>query len=1006
MYLTTLETVTVSGCADPDDLNGPASVWYLCNIPSNGGFSIGTDLPCITYTPNLGFVGTDELCLVICDETNVCDTTLFIITSLPVILTTDTLYLSTDENTSVGGCVDVNELVTPPVGVSICATPANGELFTFANGDLTCFTYVPASGFIGIDTMCLLLCDANGFCDTTIIVVTVVDTVIVIPPVTDTIYVQTTENTSVTACVDTDELTGFVNSFSVCGLPANGELFLDPIGLCAQYVPDPGFIGNDTMCVVVCDENNVCDTTILIATVEPVVIDDNEIDTVYVTTSEAIPVTACLVNDDLEGPPVSFNIFCFPALGGFTFNDTTYCVTYTPNFGVLEGTDQICFSACDDMGNCDTTIVIITIEPYIYIPLNVDTVYATTFEATAVTACAVIDDLTGTPVSVSLCGLPTNGGFSIDTATLCVTYTPNINFEEGQDEMCLYVCDDLGNCDTTVFIFTVMPYPTTVDTLYVETESNTSVVICIPNEEIPGDVVSIAPCEDPSLGMLVLNGADTCITYVPLPDTIGQDTFCIVMCNSIGVCDTTIVIVTIVSDTCATPVGNVLLQAPSCEETASLCIDIPFTEIGNYSITDFDQPYNGPLVGCDFDSVYVYMYAILPNQGAVGPYQVDIWTFDGNAFSGPFDSIPALVDSMNIWDPDGNWALDPVSLTISGGSSSNAYSSLIISQMNTGIISELEVNLLLTPLGTSLTLDTGTHFIEILPIDDDCPVIILDVLVNCGAQPVVSTDTVYLFTYVDSMLTYCIDTSELLGDFISVENICEPNSVDFVNFIVGDSICITIIADAIGTDTACIVVCDAFGICDTTIIVVTVLPDSVQLEPPVAVDDDTTTVINTPVIIDVVANDTINGSLTVLVILDEPLYGSAFVNSDQNVEYVPSPETCDVVDSFTYIIGNSIGFDTATVTVEILCDSLTIYSGFSPNGDGVNDTFTILGLSNFPDNELMVFNRWGNRVFEATNYQNNWDGKWEGKDLPDGTYFYVLDLGTGEKLSGYVQIHR
>jgi gliding motility-associated-like protein len=256
------------------------------------------------------------------------------------------------------------------------------------------------------------------------------------------------------------------------------------------------------------------------------------------------------------------------------------------------------------------------------------------------------------------------------------------------------------------------------------------------------------------------------------------------------------------------------------------------------------------------------------------------------------------------------------------------------------------------------------------------------------------------------MFTYCIDTTELIGNFVSIENICEPNSVDFVNFIVGDSICITILADAIGIDTACIVICDDLGNCDTTIIIVTVLPDSVQLIPPIAVDDAATTVINSSVVIEVLENDTLNGTLTSIVILEDPEYGTATVTADNNIEYAPFQDVCDVIDSFTYVIGNGIGFDTATVTVEILCDSITIFSGFSPNNDGVNDVFTILGLDNFPDNTLLIFNRWGNQVFETMNYQNNWDGKWDGKDLPDGTYFYVLDLGNGEKLSGYVQIHR
>jgi len=96
---------------------------------------------------------------------------------------------------------------------------------------------------------------------------------------------------------------------------------------------------------------------------------------------------------------------------------------------------------------------------------------------------------------------------------------------------------------------------------------------------------------------------------------------------------------------------------------------------------------------------------------------------------------------------------------------------------------------------------------------------------------------------------------------------------------------------------------------------------------------------------------------------------------------------------------------------------LKIYTSFSPNGDGINDTWFIDGIEAFPDNKVSIFNRWGNLVFEASGYDNHttvWKGTANtgmliGKDneLPDGTYFYNLDWGKGKKPStGYVVIKR
>ena len=82
-------------------------------------------------------------------------------------------------------------------------------------------------------------------------------------------------------------------------------------------------------------------------------------------------------------------------------------------------------------------------------------------------------------------------------------------------------------------------------------------------------------------------------------------------------------------------------------------------------------------------------------------------------------------------------------------------------------------------------------------------------------------------------------------------------------------------------------------------------------------------------------------------------------------------------------------------------------NAFTPNGDGDNDTWVIDDLYFYPDNTLMVFNRWGKTVFEVQGYQNNWDGTWNGKPLPEGTYYYVIDLGEGfQTVKGFVTLYR
>ncbi|WP_080057824.1 SdrD B-like domain-containing protein [Spirosoma aerolatum] len=91
-----------------------------------------------------------------------------------------------------------------------------------------------------------------------------------------------------------------------------------------------------------------------------------------------------------------------------------------------------------------------------------------------------------------------------------------------------------------------------------------------------------------------------------------------------------------------------------------------------------------------------------------------------------------------------------------------------------------------------------------------------------------------------------------------------------------------------------------------------------------------------------------------------------------------------------------------------------IPQGFSPNGDGINDRFVIRGANGLTVS-LEVYNRWGNLVYKNEDYQNDWDGKpntgivlssADSNGVPDGTYYYVVNLSDGRKFVRYMTINR
>ncbi len=301
-------------------------------------------------------------------------------------------------------------------------------------------------------------------------------------------------------------------------------------------------------------------------------------------------------------------------------------------------------------------------------------------------------------------------------------------------------------------------------------------------------------------------------------------------------------------------------------------------------------------------------------------------------------------------------------------------------------------------------------------VDTACLVVVDDRGFSDTTCVIISTQVPKTTTICDTITLgtdtlYCLVNDEIGGTVSAFENVCPQSADTSVIFNPNDvTLCVETQAVGLGTDTACIIICNDNDICDTTIFKIVVIPDpsdTMNMEPPVAINDTISIDENTPlIVINVIGNDTVPGEKVLLEILTPPLNGTAEVNSDCTVDYTPNADFCGL-DSLEYRICNNVGCDTAWVVIDVQCvnDSLCIFNGFSPNGDGVNDTWVIKGIENYPNNNVQVINRWGNLVFEMDGYRGTWDGTWNGVSLPSGTYFYIVDLGDGRVFNGYLQIN-
>ena len=93
-----------------------------------------------------------------------------------------------------------------------------------------------------------------------------------------------------------------------------------------------------------------------------------------------------------------------------------------------------------------------------------------------------------------------------------------------------------------------------------------------------------------------------------------------------------------------------------------------------------------------------------------------------------------------------------------------------------------------------------------------------------------------------------------------------------------------------------------------------------------------------------------------------------------------------------------------SISKQILIIDIVVPNVFTPNNDGINEKFVIKGIELVSGCQLLVFNRWGNKVFESSSYQNNWDGK----DVADGTYYFIFSLPENiiEPINGTITILR
>ncbi|MEO0044037.1 MAG: hypothetical protein RL329_3485 [Bacteroidota bacterium] len=191
--------------------------------------------------------------------------------------------------------------------------------------------------------------------------------------------------------------------------------------------------------------------------------------------------------------------------------------------------------------------------------------------------------------------------------------------------------------------------------------------------------------------------------------------------------------------------------------------------------------------------------------------------------------------------------------------------------------------------------------------------------------------------------------------------------------------------------------------------------DVAILDLPGLRNDYDTISLLTPFQRNVLVNDSLMvGARRTVRLVSQPSAGVLLMQADGTISYTPSPSFTGTV-TYAYEVCYEecaglckTGFGFITIKDPRRTAASGVPNIITPNGDGVNDYLVIDDLDlNHNQTELVIYNQWGDLVFKATPYKNDWGGQFKSQPLPDGTYYYIFTREPGaEPTAGFVTIFR
>ena len=1010
-------TASVLPNASDSDGNLNPNSFGLTDSPLHGTIIMNPN-GTYTYTPKPNFNGVDSVHFKVCDLSGACSVATIIFNVTPVndapTLLNGTFALDEDlpfSSNVLPNASDIDGNLNPN-SFAVLNNPLHGTIVMNPNGT---FIYTPTLNFSGQDSVRYQVCDMMAVCTTSTIVFNISS--INDAPTLSNATPSVNEDAVLTGNVapNAKDIDGNLNpnSFAVIDNPQNGAITMNPNGT-YTYTPKPNFNGIDSVHYRVCDSTKACTSATIIINVNPV----NDAPTLSNATpsvQEDVPLTGSVLPNsfDIDGNlnPNSFILTDNPKNGVMTMGSNgTYTYTPKPNFN---GTDSVHYQVCDFGGLCTTATIIFTVNPVNDAPtltnatpsVNEDSSYNGYVGSNA-------SDVDGNlnPNSFVLIDNPANGTIQMSPNGTYI-YTPRPNFN-GIDSVHYQVCDLSGSCMTATIIITVKPVndaPKVSITAPLIME-DTPVTFCgIINDNDLGDVFNIRLCNLPK-GLInpSINSNQLCIDYTPFKDFNGLDTICLLVCDRGGLCDTVKMPINVIAinDAPALVVNPITVPADSA---IIQCFLINDADANDFHTASFcDNPKGIATIKVENGNVCITYKTIFPNF-----YN---------------DALCVIVCDK-------------------AGACSQAYIpiSITLCEDKTPPIITCPANIEVSSLGTILS--DPSKFILQSSLADNCTGIQLGFNLpkakdDCGIPTVQQTEGLTSGSVfpkgVNALTLEAIDYSgkkSVCKFEINVSHV-QLLAVDNVAACVNETINVQgkAISDVVyawkGPDnftanssaiTLPIISTNQKGqyILTATFNNKCVIKDTVTVSvnnAPKILNDSFVVPFDGTLLENVLKNDILLNNVNFTIkIKDNPVNGILTLKNDGAITYTPTTGYKGT-DNFSYEVCTDLCPNTcqkATVilnVVEAFQQVFTSNEVITPNGDGLNDALIIEDFdAASPQNKstIAIYSQWGELVFKAAPYMNNWTGTFDKSPLPDGTYYFIFQANSkAEPLKSFITILR